>query len=213
MKIYANSNNFDKLILDNLQKIQTNESGKIIDFDSLIIKYDFEKNFNERIIVLNDHSFNDFIEKNKEICLIIFDSKLDLNNRKTICNLINDGFKNILFVGIRNFKKDELIFLKDHKINFIGINSFLEHLNESCDTIMEFSYGKNLYLIINFNVLDPAFIKNNNEVGGLTSRQFFYIINRMSKMKNLQVVELMINNLNNDELTIKIVTKTISEML
>lgn len=213
MKIYANSNNFDKLILDNLQKIQTNESGKIIDFDSLIIKYDFEKNFNERIIVLNDHSFNDFIKKNKEICLIIFDSKLDLNNRKTICNLINDGFKNILFVGIRNFKKDELIFLKDHKINFIGINSFLEHLNDSCDTIMEFSYGKNLYLIINFNVLDPAFIKNNNEVGGLTSRQFFYIINRMSKMKNLQVVELMINNLNNDELTIKIVTKTISEML
>lgn len=222
MKIYFYENGFNRKVLDKLKEIQSNESGKIIDFnllDTVSIDYflDFPKD--EKVILLSNTSDNivkSFLNNynEKEPCLIIFDSRIELDKRKYLKDFISRGFKNILFVGTRNLKREELIFLRENKINFISMNQLLEFLEDTCDTIMEFSYGKNLYLLIDFSVLDPIFVLSNKEdVGGLTSREFFYLIQRISKMKNLTSIELITNNLKEEGLPISIVSKTISEVI
>ncbi len=214
----------------------------LIDYNNIEIdnKMIYEKAFeslqkNKTLFVGGDHSisysltrafFDNCQNSGKEPCLIVFDAHPDCmepmkepTHEEWLRKLVEDGFppKNILLVGVRNIWKDELIFLKEKGIRAINLNRFLGNVENVCDSIMEFANGKELYVSIDIDVIDPAFAPGTGyrEIGGLTSRQFIYLIQRIRKMKNLRAVDLVEINpeKDKDNLTVKLGAKIIVELV
>lgn len=206
--------------------------------NKLIYKNSFEiYEIKPKVIFLGgDHSisysttrafFDHCDNSGKKPCLIVFDARpgcmqsmKEPTNEGWLRKLIEDGFppENILLVGIRNSYEHELAFLKEKKIRILSLNSILLNIEESCDVIMEFSNGKELYVSIDIDVIDPAFAPATgykNEVGGLTSREFIYLIQRINKIKNLRAIDLVGINPDKDidGRTIKLGAKILSEII
>jgi len=174
-------------------------------------------------------AFFDYCQNSgKEPCLIVFDAHADCmpvtkgaenfpTHEEWLRKLIEDGFptKNILLVGGRNFLKEESDFLKSHKIKTISMNQLLLNIEDSCDIIMEFSSGKELYLSIDIDAVDPAFAPSTGycESGGLTSRQMIYLIQRLNKVKGLRAIDIVEINEKEDKegITVKLGAKLLSE--
>lgn len=162
-------------------------------------------------------------------CLIVFDSHPNCepinsaskfpSNNQWLRGIIEKGFppENILLAGVRNMSSQELIFLKEKKVRMIGVNQIIENIEETCEVIMEFSDGKDLYLSIDIGVVDPAFAPSTDdpEPGGLTSRQFLYLIQRINKIRNLRAADLVEINEKKDKgmVTVKLGAKILSEMI
>jgi len=133
--------------------------------------------------------------------------------------LIEDGFptENILLVGVRNIWKDELRFLKEKEIRVITMNQLLENLQDTCEIIMEFANGKELYVSVDIDFIEPAFAPGTGyrEIGGVSSRDFVYLIQRINKMKNLRAVDIVEINpeKDRDDLTVKLGAKILGELL
>jgi agmatinase len=133
--------------------------------------------------------------------------------------LIEKGFPsgNVLIVGARNIKRDETEFLKKNNIKIIGINQILEDIDDTCDIIMEFSDGKELYVSIDIDVVDPVFAPSTGypETGGLTSRQLLYLIQRINKIKNLKGLDIVEINegKDKDRISVKLGAKILAELI
>lgn len=164
----------------------------------------------------------------KEPCLIIFDAHPDCmksadknfpTHEEWLRALIEQGFpaESVLLVGIRNSDPSETTFLKQHRIKIISMNQLLEDLEDTCDAIMEFSNNKELYVSLDIDVVDPAFAPATGyqEPGGLTSREFVYLIQRINKIKNLRAVDIVEINpeKSGGELTVKLGAKILAELL
>ena len=224
---------FNRHLLD-VQKISIDYSN-IEESNKFIYEKAFVS-FKEKVLFVGgDHSvsypltrafFDNCQNSGKEPCLIVFDAHPDCmepmqepTHEEWLRKLVEDGFppKNILLVGIRNFWKDELAFLKEKGIRAINIGRFLGNIEHVCDSIMEFSNGKELYVSIDIDVIDPVFAPGTGyrEIGGLTSRQFIYLIQRIKKMKNLRAVDLVEINpeKDKDNLTVKLGAKILVELL
>jgi agmatinase len=173
------------------------------------------------------NAFLKYCKSTKKVpCLIVFDAHPDCmepmkepTHEEWLRKIVEDGFpkENILLVGTRNSHRDEIKFLKENKIRTLSISSLTEDLHEMCDTIMEFSDGKDLYVSIDIDVIDPAFAPSTGypEAGGLTSRQFLYLIQRIKKIKNLRAVDLVEINekKDKDKTTIKLGAKILAELV
>ena len=133
--------------------------------------------------------------------------------------LIEFGFpkENILLVGVRNADSKENLFLRENNIKKISINQLTEDLQETCDSIMEFSNRKELYVSIDIDVIDPTFAPATGypESGGLTSREFLYLIQRINKIKNLKAIDIVEINPCKDKnnLTVKLGAKILGELI
>jgi len=133
--------------------------------------------------------------------------------------LIEEGFpiENILLVGVRNMWEDEIVFLKEKRIQRISINSIVDDIDNIADTIMEFASGKDVYVSIDIDVVDPAFAPATGypEPGGLSSREFIYLIQRINKVKNLRAVDIVEINPEKKgrEMTVKLGAKILSELI
>jgi len=168
----------------------------------------------------------------KEPCLIVFDAHPDCmpfmkggekfpTHEEWLRALIWEGFpaENILLVGIRNSSQEETEFLNKHKIKTISVNQFVEDIRDTCDYIMEFSNGKELHVSVDIDVIDPAYAPGTGykEPGGLTSREFIYLIQRINKIKNLKSLDIVEINEQEDKknsnLTVKLGAKILSELL
>ena len=172
-------------------------------------------------------AFFDYCEsQGKKSCLIVFDAHADLmppmkepTHEEWLRKLIEEGFptEDILLVGVRNMWKDELIFLKKNNIRTISMNQLLDNLQETCDIIMEFSNNKELYVSVDVDIIDPVFAPGTGyiEPGGLTSREFIYLIQRINKIKNLKAVDIVEINPKKDRegLTVKLGAKILAELL
>jgi len=176
-------------------------------------------------------AFLDYCDSNgKEPCLIVFDAHPDvkeLSNLKFPTNdswlrgLIEDGFppKNILLVGVRNSHPLETKYLKEKGIRIISMNRLEGDIENACDSIMEFSNGKELYVSLDIDVVDPAFAPSTAfpEAGGLTSRQIIYLIQRLNKVKGLRAVDIVEINeekdKQNNNITIKLGAKLLAELI
>jgi len=226
--IDANLFDLDEIHLDNSNLELSNE---------LIYKNskEFFETKPKTIFLGGDHSisypaakaFLDFCKANeKEPCIIIFDAHADCmkpmkepTHEEWLRKLIEGGFpsENILLVGVRNIEKQEIQFLKEKRIQQIGMNSIVEDIDNIADTIMEFSNGKEVYVSIDIDVLDPAFAPATGypEAGGLTSREFIYLIQRINKIKNLRAVDIVEINpdKDRDNLTVKLGAKILSELV
>jgi len=101
----------------------------------------------------------------------------------------------------------------------MGMNQLLMDLDDSCDIIMEFAKDKKLYLSLDIDVIDPAFAPATGypEPGGLTSRQFIYLMQRIKKMKNLKAVDIVEINSEEDKKfnnqTTRVGAKILAEMI
>lgn len=159
-------------------------------------------------------------------CLIVFDAHADCmpamkepTHEEWLRKIIEEGFpaKNVLLVGVRNIEKEEMTFIKKNNIRIIDMNQFLVDMEETCDFIMEFSNGKELYVSIDIDVIDPAFATGVSypEPGGLTSRQFIYLIQRINKIKNLRAVDIVEINpaTDKDKMTTKLGAKILGELI
>lgn len=205
--------------------------------NNLIYKNAFEI-FEEKTKIIflgGDHSisysltraFFDYCQNaGKEPCLIIFDAHPDLmpasefpTHEEWLRKLIDEGFpmQNILLVGTRNSDEKEFEFLRKNKMRVISMNQMFENLEDSCDIIMEFTKDKETYLSIDIDVLDPAFAPATGypEPGGLTTREFLHIIQRLNKIKNLKAIDIVEINPEKDadKRTIKIGAKILSELI
>ncbi|MBU4069649.1 MAG: arginase family protein [Nanoarchaeota archaeon] len=229
-EINVNNLDLEEIHLDNSNLESSN---------NLIYKNAFEVfETQPRVVFLGgDHSvsysltraFFDYCENSeKEPCLIVFDAHADCmepmkepTHEEWLRALIENGFpvKNILLVGARNVDKTEMEFLTKHKIRMVSMNKLLENLQDTCEVIMEFANNKELYVSIDIDVIDPAFAQSVSyqEPGGLTSREFIYIIQRMNKMRNLRAVDIVEIDAKQDEknnnLTVKLGAKILSELL
>ena len=205
--------------------------------NNLIYKNSFKMFESQRktVFIGGDHSISYSITRGffdlcqssgKEPCLIIFDAHADCmkpmkepTHEEWLRKLIEDGFpaRNILLVGVRNLWQDEIIFLKEKGIRMISMNQFLDNLQDTCDIIMEFSNGKDLYVSIDIDVIDPAFAPGTGyqEPGGLSTRDFLYTIQRLNKIKNLRGIDLVEINpeKDKDNQTIKLGAKILGELL
>ena len=140
--------------------------------------------------------------KEKRPCLIVFDSHPDCmppmpepTHEEWLRKLIEDGFpaENILIVGLRNSWKAETVFLKEKGIQQISINSIVEDIDNIADTIMEFSSGKELYVSLDIDVVDPAFAPGTGYpvAGGLSGREMIYLVQRINKIKSLRATDIV----------------------
>jgi agmatinase len=93
----------------------------------------------------------------------------------------------------------------------------LEDLRDTCDIIMEFSSGKELYLSIDIDVVDPAFAPATGyaEAGGLTSRQLLYLVQRLNKIRGLKAIDIVEINPERPgaEVTVKLGAKILAELI
>lgn len=235
IKINESGRIVDKNLLD-LEEIHLDNSNLELTFN-LIYENSLEI-FSKKpktIFIGGDHSItypicsaflkNCFDEK-KEPCLIVFDAHMDCfesdkkfpNNKEWLRKLIEKGFfpKNIFLVGTRNFGLSENSFAKEKGINIMGMNQIRENIQDSCDILMEFSRGKELYVSIDIDSIDPAFAPgtNNLEPGGISSRDFLYFIQRINLLKNLRGVDIVEINPEKDinNSTIKLGAKIVSEI-
>ena len=84
---------------------------------------------------------------------------------------------------------------------------------------MEFSHGKELYVSLDIDVVDPAFAPATGykEPGGLTSREIIYLMQRINKIKNLRAVDIVEINQekdkNFDNMTLKLGAKILAELI
>jgi len=239
-EIYSNESgkSVDSRLLD-LEEIHL-DNGNLELTNNLIYKNSLEAfNLKSKLVFLGgDHSvsysltkgFLDYCkEQGKEPCLIVFDAHPDCmepmkepTHEEWLRALIEKGFpmENILLVGVRNSYKEEIIYLKEKGIKVLGINEILLDIENACDTIMEFSNGKELYVSIDIDVVDPAFAPATgyrNEVGGLTSRQLIYLIQRINKIKRLRAVDVVEINAEKDKefkgITVKLGAKILAELI
>jgi len=58
---------------------------------------------------------------------------------------------------------------------------------------LEFTNKKEVYVSVDIDVMDPAFAPATGypEAGGLTSRQFIYLIQRINKIKKLKAIDIV----------------------
>jgi arginase family enzyme len=238
-EIYSNeeSKPINTKLLD-LEEIHLDNSN--LDITNKLIYKNSLEIFQEKprtIFIGGDHSisysltksFLDFCKKTKKKpFLIIFDAHPDCmepadrnypTHEDWLRSLIESGFptENILLIGIRNSDQSETTFLKENKIKMISMNQLLEDLQGTCDSITEFSQGNELYVSVDIDIIDPAFAPGTGyiEPGGLTSRQFIYLIQRINRIKNLKAVDIVEINPEKDigNLTVKLGAKILSELI
>ena len=223
--------------LFDLEEIHVDNSDKESS-DMLIYKNSLDA-FEEKkktIFLGGDHSityslgraFLEYCKKeNKFPCMIVFDSRPDCkiskedapNNASWMRALIDSGFpkENLLLVGMRNYSPEEINFVKEKGIRNISMNQFVEDIHETCDFIMEFSEKKELYVSIDIGVIDPIFVPGatHKDVGGFSSRDFIYILQRINKIKNLKCLDLVeINEMEDkNKETLRLGAKIVSEII
>jgi len=236
-EIHSNENGkpIDSRLLD-LEEIHLENSNLELT-NNLIYKNSFKmfETQPKTLFIGGDHSisypitrgfFDSCQNSGKEPCLIVFDAHADCmkpmkepTHEEWLRKLVEDGFpaRNILLVGVRNMWQDEIVFLKEKAIRMISMNQFLDNLQDTCDIIMEFSDGKDLYVSIDIDVVDPAFAPGTGyqESGGLSSRDFLYLIQRMNKIKNLKAIDLVEINpeKDKDNQTVKLGAKILGELI
>lgn len=230
------------LIMEEVKNFYLNEQGACSDFSIEavdVVSGNIEET-NRRISLKEgdiflggDHSitfpsFCNFSKKFKNPGLVVFDAHPDcVNNFNPPTHedylrvLIEQGTlkkENVILVGIRNWHKNELDFLKQNKITFFTFKQLFNNIDNVCDTVMELAREfDGFYLSIDIDAVDPSMAPGTGyiEPGGLTSRELIYFIQRLKLLKNLKRADIVEVNPGKDinGLTVKLAAKIIMELV
>lgn len=163
----------------------------------------FKKN-EKQVFLGGDHSctypiLKAFKEQNKNPFLIIFDAHADCmppspepTHEEFLRAIIEEGFPadKIILIGTRKIEPEEAAFLNSHDIK---IFQTIHNMEAAADYITEKANGKDLYISLDIDALDPsqAPAVNYPEPNGLTSKEFFYILGRLLKIKTLKALDIV----------------------
>ncbi len=136
--------------------------------------------------------------------IVIFDAHPDAENDFTathedlLCALVNQDVikkENIILIGIRNWDKNEIDFIKKNKIKYFSMKEIVsEGIHEVSESLMSVARGfSDLYVSIDIDVLDPAFAPGTGyrEPGGLSTRELLFFLHRLKKLQNLRAFDLV----------------------
>ncbi len=188
---------------------------------------------NSAFIIGGDHSitypaFKAFLKNNPGAGLIIFDAHPDCvsnfnppTHEDFVRVLIEEGLDpaKLILVGLRQFDPIELEFLKKNKIRYFSMKQIFEYgIKDVCETVMEtVNQWPAVYLSIDIDVVDPAFAPGTGyrEPGGLSSTEFVHCLQRIKRLKNLKMIDLVEISPEKDqnELTIKLGARIVQEFL
>jgi len=218
----------------NLEEIHVNlddieESNYLIFENSKEI---FEKNF-KAFFIGGDGSISysilrafDKVQENGLV--IVFDAHADCSecndkfpdNRQWLRKLIEDGFsgEKIILIGAREMSFEEKEFLKENKVNVIGMDVLFEDIEGVCDLVMERARkSEGFYVSIDADVVEPGNCLGVNDIspGGLSSRELIYFIKRLSLLKNFRGADIVEVNPSKDlnKMTIRMGAKLLGEMI
>jgi agmatinase len=182
------------------------DNGNIQESEEILYKkaYEIFSSKEKSLIIGGDHSitypiFKAFQQKNSNPFLIIFDAHADCmepglepTHEEFLRAIIENGFpsEKIILIGLRKIEPEEKIFLNTHNIK---IFNEIYDLESATDYITEKANGHDLYISIDIDALDPAFAPavNYPEPNGLSSKEFFYIIKRLLKIKTLKNIDIV----------------------
>jgi len=154
-------------------------------------------------ILGGEHSitFGTYMIFPKETGYVVFDAHYDLRDEFANIKLSHAaylrriveqrGADNILHVGARAFVKEELEFLKEHKIKTITDKQVRE--GNGPRLLKDFSSSfDSMYASFDLDVLDPAYAPGvgNPEAAGMTSRELFDLIYSLEN-KNVAGVDIV----------------------
>lgn len=178
-----------------------------------------------------DHSitystFKGFVEKYKNPGMIIFDAHPDCctdffppTHEDFLRVLISEKKikpENVILIGVRNWHKDEFLFLKENKIrNFMAKDVSIMGLYDISEAVMELANRwDGLYISVDIDVLDPAFAPGTGylEPGGLSTRELIYFLHRLKKLHNFRGGDLVEVNPIKDKGTAVVAAKIITEL-
>ncbi len=230
-------NDFDTApdkISNELEKFNLSEEGilPVLDIED-IKKEEIKDRFlyaldetDKVISISGNHSIttllaSSFYKRYNNAGIIIFDSHPDCEDKSDLLpSLVKYGIKkeNVIIVGLRNWKKEEVSFLRNNKIRFFEMKKIMEFgKKDIIETIMETARNfEALYVSIDLDVLDPCFAPGVEvyEPGGLSSRDLLFFLSRLKRLKNLKAIDVTelkpekdVNNL-----TAKLAAKIIVEM-
>lgn len=158
--------------------------------------------------------------------LLVFDAHLDCmpchkipNHEEWLRALIErENFTKIIHVGLRAPCLEEINFAKEKKLPLFSCKELFKNFKRNAEKIIKnLKKFENLYVSIDLDVVDPAFAPGVScpEPCGLTSREFLYLIQKLSKLDNLKAVDLVCVNPEKDlnNMTIKLAAKIIAELL
>ena len=178
-----------------------------------------------------DHSitystFKGFAEKYTNPGIVIFDAHPDCctdfsppTHEDFLRVLINEKKikpENVILIGVRNWHKDEFLFLKENKIrNFMAKDISIMGLYDISEAVMELANKwDGLYISIDIDVLDPAFAPGTGylEPGGLSTRELIYFLHRLKKLHNFKGGDIVEVNPAKDAGTTAVAAKIIVEL-
>ncbi|PIW36074.1 MAG: agmatinase [Nitrosopumilales archaeon CG15_BIG_FIL_POST_REV_8_21_14_020_33_23] len=154
-------------------------------------------------ILGGEHSitFGTYMSFPKETGYVVFDAHYDLRDEFANIKLSHAaylrriveqrGADNILHVGARAFVKEELEFLKEHKIKTITDKQVRE--GNGPKLLKDFASSfDSMYASFDLDVLDPAYAPGvgNPEAAGMTSRELFDLIYSLEN-KNVAGVDIV----------------------
>ena len=209
----------DNMNIEEAEKIIYNEVKKVFKEDS---KY---------IFIGGDHSitypiFKAFSESNENSFLIVFDAHADCDypakeptHEEFLRAILEEKLvkpENVILVGIRKMWDIEKEFLEEK-----GIKVFEDIFNVEAvaDYITEKANGKDVYVSVDIDVLDPAFAPavNYPEPNGLSSKELFYLLKRIFHIKSLKTLDIVEavpeKDKKYDYRTVKICAKIIEEFV
>lgn len=196
-----------KEILKEIEKIKSNEKGKLISLE--LVDFDEEIDFQDKNIFLEGDAlklaadFSEYCQNNGEKkCFIVFSTKFNLELARIILERASLK-EDLLLVGAGNLSSGEIEFISENKIKKISLNQIELDLENSTDSIMEFSSGKELFVLFDFSVVDF-------EQGGLSARKAIYILGRMGMMKNLKLA--LFPSQSKEEKETKLAARLIAEL-
>jgi len=188
----------------------------------------FEKN--EQVCFIGgDHSisypiFKAFSEKNKKPFLIVFDAHADCmptmkepTHEEFLRGLIEGGFvkgEDVVLIGARKIEGEERRFLGERGVKVFGEVYDSESV---ADYVTERALGRDVYVSIDLDVLDPAFAPGVNcpEPNGLLSKELFYLLRRIFAVRGVKCLDVVEVCVDKDERydfrTVKVVAKIVEE--
>ena len=151
-----------------------------------------------------DHSITypivkSFREKYKNPFLIVFDAHADCmlpmsepTHEEFLRAIIEDGFnpENVILLGARKIEPEEMKFLLERGIK---VFSEVNDVEAVADYVTENANGHDLYVSIDIDALDPAYAPavNYPEAAGMSSKDFFYILRRIFRIKTLRAIDVV----------------------
>ena len=232
-------------IVKQLKDLFADEDGKEVEFTIKKIVVDenhfanshkaieefMEKQNNKAIIIGGDHSITHplvrgFSKNNSNFHFIVFDAHPDLmddlrspTQEDYLRVIVEEELvktEDITILGLRNWDKQEIEYLKEKNIKYYSAKEIFEKgikvvISEVFSTI-----DKPIYLSLDIDVVDPveAIGTGYMEHGGLSSRELIYSLQKLKETKKLAMVDIVEVNPSKDinNITSKLAAKCVVEL-